>query len=89
MTTENDADRPTASLCLRVVAELDPSALTRILGFFHNLNVIPRRVIAERGSRQDLFIRIDVSGLPEDRLSLIAAKAGQLPGIGNAYWHRV
>jgi hypothetical protein len=89
VTTENDADEPTASLCLRAITELDPSALARILGFFQNLNIIPRRVIAERGSGDILYIRIDVTGLTEDRLSLITVKTAQLTGVAQAHWHRL
>ena len=77
----------TRLFCLRILADLDPSALPRILGYFQNLNVVPRRVTAERGSSPILHIRIDIAGLPEERISLIAAKIGQLPGIGNAIWH--
>jgi hypothetical protein len=84
---ESDGENPTRCLCLRVVAELDPSALPRILAYFHNLNVIPRRVVAERASSEALHIRIDVAGLQEDRLSLIAGKVAQLPGVDTAFWH--
>jgi hypothetical protein len=89
VTNENEAEEPTMSLCLRAVTELDPNALARILGFFQNLNIIPRRVIAERGTGDTLYIRIDVTGLTEDRLTLIAAKTAQLTGVAQAHWHRL
>jgi hypothetical protein len=79
----------TQALCLRVNAEADPGALARVLMSFQTLNVVPRRVLAELGTTGMLYIRIDVSGLTERHLSLIAAKVGQVPCVGNAYWHRL
>jgi hypothetical protein len=79
----------TQALCLRVSADADPGALARVLGYFQTLNVVPRRVIAELGTTGMLYIRIDVTGLTEGHLSLIAAKIGQVPCVGNAYWHRL
>jgi hypothetical protein len=79
----------TQALCLRVCAEADPGALARVLNCFQSLNVVPRRVIAEQGTGGALYIRIDVTGLTEGHLSLIAAKIGQVPSVGNAYWHRL
>ncbi len=88
MTNEAE-DAPVAALSLRVTAELEPSALPRVLACFQNLNLIPQRVIAELGTRAEVHIRVDVFGMPEERLSLIAAKIGQMPGVANAYWHRL
>ncbi len=82
-------EEPTQTLSLRVIAELDPSALPRVLSYFQNLNVIPCRVIAEREAIESLNIRVEVSGLSEERLSIISAKIGQIPGIVNAYWQRM
>jgi len=78
-----------AILRLRVTAEADAGVLARLLGSFQNLNVIPLRVSAELSSTDVLFIQIDISGLPESRVTTIAAKLGQLPAIINAYWHHV
>ena len=80
---------PTQALCLRVNADADPGALARVLTCFQTLNVVPRRVISELGTTGTLYIRIDVTGLTERHLSLIAAKVGQVPCVGNAYWHRL
>lgn len=77
------------ALCLRVSADADPGALARVLNCFQSLNVVPRRVIAEHGTTGTLYIRIDVTGLTEGHLTLIAAKIGQVPCVGNAYWHRL
>jgi hypothetical protein len=74
---------------LRVVADADPGAVARVLERFQNLNVLPRRVIAEFGTNQTVHIQVDVSGLSEDQLRLIAAKIGQASSIVNAYWHRL
>ena len=77
----------TQALCLRVSADADPGALARVLACFQTLNVVPRRVVSELGTTGMLYIRIDVTGLTEGHLSLIAAKIGQVPCVGNAYWH--
>lgn len=79
----------TQALCLRVSAEADPGALARVLSCFQTLNVVPRRVVAELGMAGTLYIRVDITGLTEQHLSLIAAKVGQVPCVGNAYWHRL
>jgi hypothetical protein len=84
-----DEDHCDTTLCLRVVAEADPGVLSRVLGQFQNLNIVPLRVLAELSTSAVLHVRIDVFGLPEARLTLIAAKVGQLPAVMNAYWHRI
>ncbi|MHB1541699.1 MAG: hypothetical protein ACYCUE_07110 [Steroidobacteraceae bacterium] len=89
MVTEEALEEVTQLLCLRVRADGDPGALTRVVSFFQTLNVVPRRVLAEFGSDETLHIRVDVAGLAECRLSLIAAKIGEIPAIENAYWHRL
>ena len=76
-------------LRLRVTADADPGALARVLERFHNLNVLPRRVIGEYGTDDRLHIQVDVFGVTEERLTLIAAKIGQVPSILHSYWHRV
>jgi hypothetical protein len=74
-------------LRLRVVAEADAGALLRVLERFHNLGILPRRVIAEFTTTDSVSIQLDVAGLEESRLTLIAAKLGELPFITQAYWH--
>ncbi len=74
-------------LRLRVVAEADAGVLMRVLERFQNLGVLPRRVIAEFTTTDALNIQLDVAGLEESRLSLIAAKLGELPCVTQAYWH--
>jgi hypothetical protein len=74
-------------LRLRVVAEADAGALMRVLERFQNLGVLPRRVIAEFTTTDSVSIQLDVAGLEESRLTLIAAKLGELPFITQAYWH--
>jgi hypothetical protein len=76
-------------LRLRVAAEADPGALPRLLASFQNLNVIPRRVVAELGTGEVLHVQIDIFGLPEKRLEAITAKLGQIPSVLNAYWHHL
>jgi len=82
-------DAVTKALCLRVSAESDPGALARVLSCFQTLNVVPRRVVAELGTTGTLYIRVDITGLTERQLSLIAAKVGQVPCVENSYWHRL
>ena len=74
---------------LRIVADSDPGAVARVLERFQNLNVLPRRIIAESTSNQTFHIQVDVCGLPEAQLRLVAAKIRQSPSIVNAYWHRL
>jgi hypothetical protein len=74
-------------LRLKVVAEADSGALMRVLERFQNLGVLPRRVIAEFTTTDAMSIQVDVSGVEESRLTLIAAKVGQIPCVNQAYWH--
>jgi predicted dienelactone hydrolase len=73
---------------LRVTAEADPGALARVLERFQNLNIVPRRVVADLATTGALHIQLDVTGLSEDTVSRIAAKLGQVPSVLEAYWHR-
>jgi hypothetical protein len=86
--TADDNDPPThALLRLRITTDADPSVLTRLLGYFQNLNITPRAVLAEFGSQALMHLQIDVGGLPEEKVSLITAKMVQIPCVLNAYWH--
>ena len=76
-------------LRLQVTADADPNALARVLERFQNLNVLPRRVIAEFGINDVLHIQVDIGGLTDEQVALIASKICQAPSIVNAYWHRV
>jgi hypothetical protein len=72
---------------LRVVADPDPGAIARVLERFQNLNVLPRRVLAEFGTNGVLHIQVDVFGFPPEELRMIAAKIAQAPCIVSAYCH--
>lgn len=74
-------------LRLRVLAEADSGALMRTLERFQNLGVVPRRVISEFTTTDTMSIQVDVCGLEEARLTLIANKLGQVPSVLRAYWH--
>jgi len=74
---------------LRVVADADPGAIARVVERFQNLNIIPRRLTAEFSSNDLLHIEVDVCGIPDEQLALIAGKLLQLTSIVNAYWHRL
>lgn len=75
-------------LHLRVAAEPDPGVLARVLERFQNLNIVPRKVLAEWATTNIVHIQVELTGLSETMLDLIAAKVGQSPCILNAYWHR-
>jgi hypothetical protein len=74
---------------LQVVADTDPGAIARVVERFHNLNIIPRRLSAEFSSNDLLHIEVDVCGVPDEQLALIAGKIRQAPSIVNARWHRL
>jgi hypothetical protein len=74
-------------LRLKVVAEADSGALMRVLERFQNLGVLPRRVLAEFTTTESMSIQVDISGLEESRMTLIAAKVGQIPCVTQSYWH--
>jgi hypothetical protein len=88
MTMTNDEHGPPhALLRVRVATDGDPSVLTRLLGYFQNLNVTPRQVRAEFGIEEHLYLSVDVCGLAEERASVITAKIAQTPCVLSAYWH--
>jgi hypothetical protein len=87
MTDNEEHKQPIGRLALRVTAEADASALTRVLILFQNRNLIPVRIEAELATSRILHIRIDTSDVPEEQMALIAAKACQVPCVLNAYWH--
>ena len=74
---------------LRVIADADPGAIARVIERFQNLNVLPRRVSAEFGIDASIHIQVDVCGLPEEQLKVIAAKIGSAASIVSAHWHRL
>jgi hypothetical protein len=74
---------------LQVVADADPGAIARVVERFQNLNIIPRRVFAEFSSNDLLHIEVDVCGIPDEQLTLIAGKIRQSLCVVNAYWHRL
>jgi hypothetical protein len=74
---------------LHVLADADPGAIARVVERFQNLNVILRRLSAEFSSNDILHIEVDVCGVPDEQLTVIACKIGQAPCIVNAYWHRL
>ena len=74
---------------LRVTTDADPGSVARILERFQNVNVLPRRVIAEHAGPDQFHVQLDVTGVTEEFLSLVTAKIGQCPAVLNAYWHYV
>ena len=74
---------------LRVTTDADPGSLARILERFQNVNVLPRRVIAEHAGPDRCHVQLDVTGVTEEFLALVTAKIGQCPAVLNAYWHYV
>jgi hypothetical protein len=84
-----NSPQPYSRRRLQVVADADPGAIARVVERFQNSNIIPRRVSAEFSSNDILHIEVDVCGLPDEQLALIAGKIRQAPCIVNAYWHRL
>ena len=84
-----NSPQPYSRRRLQVVADADPGAIARVVERFQNLNIIPRRVSAEFASNNILHIEVDVCGLPDEQLAMIASKIRQAPMIVNAYWHRL
>jgi hypothetical protein len=83
-------DSATVSLLrLRVIADADPGAIARVIERFQNLNCVPRRVVAEFGTDDKIHIQIDVCGMPETQLALIAQKVANATSVIGAYWHRL
>jgi hypothetical protein len=78
-----------ALLRLRVVAEVDSGTLGRILGRLANLNLTPRRVLAEAASDDKLYIQVDIVGMSERDLALMASKVRQDPSVFDAHWHPI
>ncbi len=74
-------------LRLRVVTEADPGAVARVLERFQNINVLPRRVVVEHGTNDSVYIQVDIAGLSEQVLNLIALKISQVPCISHVHWH--
>jgi hypothetical protein len=74
-------------LRLRVVADTEPGVIGLVADRFRNLNVLPRRLLAEFGTDDRLHIEVDVGGMTEDQLSLIAKKIAQSPSVHRTHWH--
>lgn len=74
---------------LRVVADSDTSAVCIVIQRFQNLNIVPRRLAAEFGNDDRVHIEVDVCGMPEEQLAVIAGKISQSPCVHRAYWHRI
>jgi hypothetical protein len=87
MIAEEESLETSPLLCLRVTTEADPCALGRVLSYFQNLNIVPRRVTAEFATRSVMHIQVDVSDMSEGRLSLICARIRENIPTLNAYWH--
>jgi hypothetical protein len=69
---------------LRVRAEHDPGILLRILERFCNLNIVPDRFSAVSGTGKDIFVEVEVTGVPAMTANLIVAKLGELPSVFDA-----
>ena len=74
-------------LRLRVVADADAGALARVLERFQNLNVVPRKVLAELSLKGVFHVEVDITGLTRDGMDIIAAKIGEAPCVHSARWH--
>ena len=84
-----DSPQPCSRRRLQVVADADPGAIARVVERFQNLNIIPRRVSAEFSSNDLLHIEVDVCGIADEQLALIAGKIRQATSIVDASWHQL
>ncbi len=57
-----------------------------MLAHFQNLNITPHRIVAELGTTGVMHVQVDICGMPESRLTVIAAKIAQAVPVLNAYW---
>ncbi len=73
--------------CLRVHAEADPSVLARVIERFQNQNIVPRRFTAELGATGSLYVQVEIVGMTDLSLTLIANKLSELPTVLHVYWH--
>ena len=87
MTTEGSSLQSYPLLRLRVAAEADAQVFSCVLGRFQNLGILPRRVLAEFSAPDGVYIEVDIVGITEERLSLIAAKIAECPAILRSHWH--
>ena len=76
-------------LRLRVVADADPGALMRVLERFQNLNVVPRKVLAELSITGVFHVEVDIAGISGDCVDIIASKIGEAPCVHSARWHPI
>jgi len=74
---------------LRVTTEADPGALARVLQYFQNLNVLPRKVSAELATTDQFHIEVDLTGMSEEMVGIVTAKIGQAPPVVRAHWVRL
>ena len=74
-------------LRLCVVAEADPGSLARVLQPFQNLNVLPRKVVAELGISGYVHIEVYIGEVSPETMTLIAAKLRSATCVENAYWN--
>jgi hypothetical protein len=74
-------------LRLRVVADADPVAIALVADRFRNLNFLPRRLLAEFGTNDRVDIQVDVCGMTEEQLALIAQKIAQSPCVHHTHWY--
>lgn len=77
---------PSSLLRLKAVVKVESDAVVRVLELFHDRNIVPRRIVAERVpmrgvAREVVHIEIEVAlmDLTMDALRLIAAKIVQMP----------
>lgn len=73
-----------ARLARQTPTEADPSAIGRVIERLQDSNIVPRRILAESATN-DLHIGVDVFGLTEEELSLVAGKIGQGVSVYHAH----
>jgi hypothetical protein len=76
-----DIPAPGALMRLRVAIDGDPSVLPRLMGFFQNLNVTPRRVVDCGDDRAEAPVLVNAAGAWADEVAVAwgAAAIGLQP----------
>ena len=78
---ENFVDDAGPALRLQVETEFDPGVLIRVLERFQQLNIVPRRVVADVTADGRIIVEVSVSGLRRSRLAQLVKRIEQFPCV--------
>lgn len=61
-----------------MAAEADPTVVGHLFERFQNLNVFPRRVVADWGTNGQFHVHVYIAGVSEERLTLIRCRQSSM-----------